>query len=467
MTKRNLCLAACALILPLSMSAQEMSLQKCRDMAIEHNKRLQISAVNEDIAALNRKEARTRYLPQVNAAATYTRSGDEVSILSTHQRRELRSLGTSVAQVAPNLSAYAPALNQVGNKIADAFRTDTRDLTAATLMLVQPVYMGGQIRAYNNITRYAQDIAHLHHDQELQEVILDVDETYWKLVQLQSKKALALGYLHLTEKLSNDVKEMILQGMATKSDGLSINVKVNEAKVTVIQVNNGISLLKMKLGQLCGVEEYDQILVADSVEETPNLALTDTAMAMRTAMQKRPELKQLETATHIFDQKVKIAQALYLPHIALQGGYLLSNPSTYNSFQEKFSGDWHVGVSITMNIPAWGQRKYKVRAAKDEARISRIELDDARDKIRLQVRQCSQRLQEARETLITATKSLEEADENLRTANYGYHEGVIPLSNVIEAQTAWLSAHSTFLNSQADVKIAEAYLQKSIGSLYN
>lgn len=467
MIKRNLCLAAYALLLPFGMSAQEMSLAQCREMAIEHNKRLQISAVNEDIAALNRKEARTRYLPQLNAAGTYTRSGDEVSILSTHQRRELRSLGTSVAQAASNLSAYAPALNQVGNKIADAFRTDTRDLTAATLMLVQPVYMGGQIRAYNNITRYAQDIAHLHHDQELQEVILDVDETYWKLVQLQSKKTLALGYLRLTQKLNSDVNDMIRQGMATKSDGLSIGVKVNEAKVTVIQVNNGISLLKMKLGQLCGVDDYDRIQVADSVMEAPNIALTDTAKAMRTAMQLRPELKQLEAATHIFDQKVKIAQALYLPHIALQGGYLLSNPSTYNSFQNKFRGNWNVGVSVTMNIPAWGQRKYKVRAAKDEARISRIELDDARDKIRLQVRQCSQRLQEARETLVTATKSLEEADENLRTANYGYHEGVIPLSNVIEAQTAWLSAHSTFLNSQADVKIAEAYLQKSIGSLYD
>lgn len=454
-----------ALLSSMGAAGQELSLEQCRTMAIEHNKQLAISAVNEDIAALNRKEARTRYLPQINAAGTYSRSGDEISILSTHQRRSLRSLGTQVAQAAPDLAAYAPALNQVGSKIADDFRTDTRDLTAATLMLVQPVYMGGQIRAYNNITRYAQDIARLNHQQELQEVILDVDETYWKLVQLQSKKTLALGYLRLTDKLNSDVKEMISQGMATKSDGLSIGVKVNEAKVTVIQVNNGISLLKMKLGQLCGVDNYDSILVADSISEAPDVSLTDTAAAMRTAMSRRPELRQLESATHIYDEKIKIAQAEFLPKIALQGGYLLSNPSTYNSFENKFRGNWNVGVSVSMAIPAWGQRRYKVRAARQQARISRIELDDARDKIRLQVRQCSQRLQEARETLGTATKSLEEADENLRTANYGYHEGVIPLSNVIEAQTAWLSAHSTFLNAQADVKIAEAYLQKSIGTL--
>lgn len=90
--------------------------------------------------------------------------------------------------------------------------------------------MGGKINSYNRITRYAEQVAAQKHNLAQQEVILDVDKAYWQIVSLQSKKQLAEGYLRLVEKLDSDVQQLIADGLATKADGLSVRVKVNEAR---------------------------------------------------------------------------------------------------------------------------------------------------------------------------------------------------------------------------------------------
>ena len=85
--------------------------------------------------------------------------------------------------------------------------------------------------------------------------------------------------------------------------------------------------------------------------------------------------------------------------------------------------------------------------------------------VELQVSQASYKVNEAAKRLSMAEKNLEKADENLRYAKLGFMEGVIPTSNVLEAQTAWLSAQSDKIDAQIDVKLTEVYLRKSMGVL--
>ena len=60
---------------------------------------------------------------------------------------------------------------------------------------------------------------------------------------------------------------------------------------------------------------------------------------------------------------------------------------------------------------------------------------------------------------------MDKAEENLRFANKGFKEGVIPTTNVMEAQTAWLSAQSEKIDAQIEVRLAQTYLQKAMGVL--
>lgn len=371
------------------------------------------------------------------------------------------------------LTNMASMVDAAGQNIVDAFRTDTRNMTGAAVMLTQPLYMGGKIRAYDRITRLAEEAAGAKHTIEEQDLLVSVDEAYWRIVALQSKKQLAQSFLETVKKLDSDVDKIIEEGMATKADGLSVKVKLNEAEVAMIQVDNGLALSRMALAQICGLPLDSELTLED---ETRDLTKNDIDAwvrnnaeadeAVETALAHRPELHALDIAAQVKREQVKVARSEYMPNLALTAGYLLSNPSVFNGFEKKFGGMWSAGVMLKVPILTWGDRFYKVRQAKSEATIAETQAEEVREKITLQVNQTRQKLQEARQRLAAAKRSQDQADENLRVANLGMREGVIPVSNVLQAQTAWLSAHSTLVEAEIDTRLADLYLMRALGTLH-
>ncbi|WP_418987876.1 TolC family protein [Bacteroides heparinolyticus] len=483
--KKSLCFIWLICLTIPAFSQRTLSLDSCRALAISNNKELQISREKVKAAHYQKKAAFTNYLPNISATGSYIRSQKELSILNDTQKGALSGIGTTlstplgqamqaIAQANPQLGGLLgqlgqgmeSTLNHVGSSIVEAFRTDTRNMYAGALTLTQPLYMGGKIRAYNKITRYAEELAQQQHNTGMQEVILSTDQAYWQVVSLAHKKKLAEGYLELLQKLDSDVDKMIAQGVATKADGLSVKVKVNEAEMTLTKVTDGLSLSKMLLCQLCGLDLNTPVVLEDEQKEdlAPGFVLAKV-IDIDNVYANRPEVRSLELATRIYQQKVNVTRAEHLPSMALMGGYMVSNPSFFNGFEKKFKGMWNVGVMVSVPIWHWGEGLYKVKAAKSEARIARYRLDQAKEKIELQVNQSAFKVDEAAKKLAMAEKNLEKANENLRYANLGFEEGVIPASNVLEAHTAWLSAQSDKIDAQIDVKLTEVYLKKAMGQL--
>ena len=461
-----------------------LSLDSCRALALANNKDLLISNEKINAAHYQRKAAFTNYLPSFSATGAYMRNQKEFSLLNADQKAALSGLGTSlagpleqaggiIAQLHPELASKIPelgasltsAFNNAGSSLVDALRTDTRNVYAGAVTLTQPLYMGGKIRAYNKITQYAEELARQQHQGGMQEVIMSTDQAYWQVISLVNKKKLAEGYLKLLQQLDSDVEKMIAEGVATKADGLSVRVKVNEAEMTLTKVEDGLSLARMLLCQLCGLDLSSPVTLTDENMDDISLLTSETHFDMSTAYANRPEIRSLELATQIYRQKVNITRSEHLPSIALMGNYMVTNPSVFNSFENKFKGMWNVGVMVQIPIWHWGEGIYKTRSAKAEARIAQYQLEDAREKIELQVNQAAFKVNEAGKKLVMASKNMEKAEENLRYATLGFKEGVIATSNVLEAQTAWLSAQSEKIDAQIDVKLTEIYLKKSLGTL--
>lgn len=449
-------------------------LDSLRARAVSNNKSLLMAEQKKVAASYTLKSAKTNYLPKVSATGAYMYTSREMSLLSDEQKHTLSNIGTGLSAMVPDLAPMSSQLNSAGQGLVDALHTDTRNAGIVAVTLTQPIYMGGKIRAYNKITEYAEQASGTIYDKTLQDIIVDVDEAYWNLVALHSKKKLAEGYKTLVEKLESDVEQLVKEGMATKADLLSVKVKVNEAGVTLIQVNNGIELSRMNLCRICGLDMDEPIDVEDNMDNKTSIADFDDNVDMsnqsadymvQQAEGNRKELQALELQNKIYDEKIKLARAEYLPKVALMGGYLASNPSVFNSFERKMKGLWNVGITLNVPILTWGDRSYKVKAAKAEACMHRYETEEVKEKIELQVNQCRQKLQESQERYQTTLRSVDEAEENLRYANHGMKEGVITLSNVMEAQTAWLKAKSEWVNAQVDVRLANLYLKKAIGTI--
>lgn len=480
--------------LALPVGAQRvLSLDSCRAMALNNNKQLGIAKLKQDMARDARKAARTKYLPHVDVLGGYEFTSREISILSDGQKGAIGQIGTAAAgQIGNTMTSVisemagqgiitqetatalgniagklAPGIEQTGNAIGktitDAFKTDTRNMFAVSVMLTQPIYMGGSIVAANKIADISEQLAANDIQNSRQNIVYDVDNAYWTVVSLKHKQRLATSYLELVKKLSSDVKKMIKEGVATRADGLKVDVKVNEAEMQLTQVDNGLSLAKMLLCQLCGLPVDGKITLVDEdkdeVSSTESAPVADVAFAI----DNRPELKMLENTVDISRQTTKLIRAAYLPQVALTGGYLATNPSLYNGFQRNFSGVWNIGVIVRVPVWNWFEGTYKVRAGKTATSIAMLELDEAREKVELQVNQSSFKVDEANKKLSMAKKNTEQADENLRCANIGFKEGVMDVTDVMAAQTAWLQARSQKIDADIDVKLTQTNLKKVLG----
>ncbi len=476
-----------------------LSLDSCRAMALRNNKQMGVSQLKQEVATNLRKSARTKYLPHVSAIGAYLHTSEEVSILNDQQKAGLSSLGTNVmgavspavgqsmanfgtlmsqlgipadaiqnmaGQLQQNMTEMSGNMNNMGKNIVDAFRTDTRNIWAGSVMVTQPVFMGGAIVALNRLADINEEMATNSSDLRRQGVLYSTDQAYWQVVSLKHKKRLAEGYLELVKKFDHDVQRMIDEGVATRSDGLSVSVKVNEAEMALQKVDDGLVLSKMLLCQMIGLPLKEDITLVDEDSEDLSVVTLQPQLEVEQAIENRPELKVLGNTVDMTRQVTNILKAGNLPQVAVVGGYSVSNPNVLNGFEKKFGGLWNVGVLVRVPLWNWGDVAYKVRASKGATAIANLEREDVREKIELQVNQNTFKVDEANKRLVTAQTGIERANENLRIANLGFSEGVIAPTVVMEAQTAWLQAQSQLIDAQINVKLSQVDLQKSLGTLY-
>lgn len=490
----------------MTVAAQQLlSLDSCRAMALRNNKQLNVSQLKQDVAMNLRRSARTKYLPHVSALGTYQFTSKEISLLNNSQKQSLSNLGNSAApalqgmgnglqtgmqqlggilgnlglpldgfeQMAGQMQQtmqqtstnMVGLLNTEGQKIVDAFRTDTRNIWAGSVVVTQPVFMGGGIVALNRMADINEEMQANAAETSRQAVLYSIDQTYWQVVSLKHKKRLAEGYLELVKKLDRDVQKMIEEGVATRSDGLSVSVKVNEAEMAVQQVDDGLTLSKMLLCQMVGLPMNESVTLADEDAEDLAVVKVEPQPEVESAVVNRPELKMLDNAVELTREATNLLKAANLPQVALMGGYSVSNPNVLNGFEKKFGGYWNVGVLVRVPIWNWGDVAYKVRAAKGATAIANLELEEVREKIELQVNQSAFKVNEANKRLAMAEASIERANENLRTANLGFSEGVITPAIVMEAQTAWLQAQSQKIDAEIAVRLSQTDLKKAMGEL--
>ena len=483
--KKSIAFAVLFLVAAFITKAQQpLTLDSCRQMALRNNTQLRISEAKIKAAHYNRKAAFATYFPGIDVTGGYLFSSREISLLNENLQKSLPQLGTSLVQNLATAAASNPALagilaalgdfdlaaplNQMGQTVVDEFHTDTRNMFAGAVILTQPIYMGGKIRAYNKITHYAEDLAKSQHDTEVQELIYKIDELYWQVVSLGYKKQLAESYAQLLDELDNNVQAMIDEGVATRSDGLSVAVKANEAQITLTQVTDGLSLAKMVLAQMCGLPIDADFQLSDEVSPVENE--TDhqpetVPIDIETVFANRSEIQSLSFAEKIFWHKQKVVMSGMLPTLALTGSYMLSNPSLYNGFEREFKGIFNVGVVLRIPILHWGENIYKYRSAKADSYIAQLNMKEAKEKIELQVNQAFFKVNEAYKRLDMTKNNLENADENLHNAQTGFKEGVLTTSNLLEAQTAWLKAQSEYIDARIGVKLCDAYLSKAVGMM--
>ena len=488
-------IAAALCVLPTYAGAQQvLTLDECRQMAVENNNSLKTAQQKIKVAGYDRNIALANYFPKITATGTYMYTSRDWKLIDDDKAAEIQNAGTTLQNDVTDkmmqimsdkdvMTKYmtdaafkklidglqttdiATPINAIGQHITEALTLDMHNLCGAVVSVQQPVFMGGKIVASNQMAKYAEELAKSQYDAEHAQVLADIEQAYWQIVSIAAKKNLAENYADLLRQMGKDVDALVAEGFATPSDALTIKVKMNEAEMLYTKATNGLALAKMLLCKECGLPLDSEITLADETLDAIPVPQMSPVISDEEVYAARPEIKSLDLAKKIYDKKVAVVRADGLPTVAVMANYAVTNPNVFNGFQNKFGGFFSAGVLVNVPIFHGTEAIQKTRKAKAEAALAQYRLDDAKEMISLQVAQLRQQEGEALEKLTMAESNLENAEENLRVATAGWNEGMIASNVVLQAQTAWLQAHSEYIETGVELQMCSVNLAKAEGRL--
>lgn len=454
-----------------------VSLDSCRSLALGNNKAIRIAEENVRGAGYLRDAAKAAYLPGIDFSGGYVHNQREIALLGEDAKLPTMSFDPKTMSYNYNLvtgpdgkPVMNPANGQpIPSEVAvipkEAMTYDTRNVFFGAFTLTQPIYLGGSIRALNQIAKHGESMARSLKEQARQEVIMSVDEAYWQVVSLAEKKALAESFVKLVDSLRYNVGEMKNEGVATRSDVLNVEVKYNEACIMLTKVDNGLTLSRMALAQICGLPVDTQMTLSDEAGcgIDADMVIPDTNI--EDVYARRADLDVLRKGIDLMKSKENLSLSSMLPKVAAFGAWSFSNPNVNDGFEKKFGGGFSVGAMLTVPLWHWGGNYNKYRASKSQTAAQRLLLEDMEEKVSLQVSQARFSYNEAFKTYTMTQNNMKSAEENLQNAEYAFKEGVLTTDDVLAAQTAWLKAKSELIDSQIGIRLCHTYLSKVTGQL--
>ncbi len=386
----------------------------------------------------------------------------------TNNKKIKKATQTIEAAKAAKASVYASDkpfvdASAMGLHVGDPLNTLLPKNNAnASLGVTQVIYAGGKINLAKKISNTLVGLYASQKELTDSEVLLDVETTYWQIVNVKGKVELATKYKALLTELLKDLTNSYDAGIIYKNDVLQVQVQLNQAELNLLKANDGLTLLKLKIAKLIGMTDVN-FTVEDSISS--DLRIIEE-VSHTTAIANRPEIKMLKNAVEIEELQTKILSADRRPTVALNVSGIYANGKEINFSDGSNDMASYYGL-LSVNIPVfdWGSRKQKVKEQQFKVAAQKLELEDTEELLSLQIQNAYLELQQAIKRVEITEKSLAQADENLRLNEDRFESGTVIGKDVLEAQVLWQQAYSEVIDAQAMHKIKQVIYKKVIGIL--
>jgi len=335
-----------------------MTLEECREQAVEFNKELKNAALQNKEAQVNQKVARTAYLPSVGFTSSlmHRPNMDPISI---------------PGYFLPTADSEEDALNGNFSGTSDVWKPGTTiDINSLTLInggfeINQPIYVGGKIRYSNQQADAGVEIADLALNMKYSDVIEQTDKAFWQVANVQENIKIAEDYIKMLTELEDQMNAMYEVGLQPASEKLKVTVQKNEAELNLMTAKNGLKVAKMYLNQILGQPLETEIQI--EYRQNADVQLYNLDEGLLQASGNRNELKILEKQKELSELDAKITRADYLPQVGVSAQY-----TSYwvRDLYEQIDFQPMLAAQVSIPIFQWGQGKKKMQAARKCRRLN-------------------------------------------------------------------------------------------------
>jgi outer membrane protein TolC len=180
----------------------------------------------------------------------------------------------------------------------------------------------------------------------------------------------------------------------------------------------------------------------------------DLVQAVQRALSSRMELRQREIDIELAELQMIQTKSLneFRGDISLSIGIIGDHERLHNVYDNPTQNP-RVSVSLTVPIFDWGEKKARVRAQRVAQTLARLEQENLRTDIELEVRQTWRRLENLRTQIDIAEKSVRNAQLTYDLNLTRYREGDLTGMEISQFQTQLSNRKITYAQAQINYKI--------------
>lgn len=443
-----------ALLPELSAQPLTLSLEECREMALQNDPYVRNARLDVLAARMQKQEALAEYFPTVSINAFGFWSLDPMLEIGVKDILGNNALADNVQNI---VDAVAPLYG-----IPTTYKALEYGCSAG-VSVVQPIFAGGRITNGNRLAAIGVESAQYQENIVLRTNSGEVESSYWQVVALEEKMRTLELMKVFVDTLYRDISSAVDAGLAVDTDQMQVTLRRNELRNGMVQLRGGIRLAKMNLFNAIG-QDYSMVkAVADSAAPF----IDDIRLSDRLDDQREPEtyyrdeeeiaagmdenrLLELSVEAKRLEKKMALGEAL--PSVGVGASYGYSR-----LLNGRFNGTVYAMVQIP--VSDWGKVSRRVRRQEYQVQKAENEREYLSAQILLQVRQLWLDLTVAWDGMLLAQESMDVAQRTVDSLAESYRAGLVPLSELLQAQTSLRGASDAYLDAQiAYSRALTAYL---------
>ena len=345
---------------------------------------------------------------------------------------------------------------------------DIPDNYRARVDLQWPIYSGGREDALERAARAERsaidgDVAAARAD-----LRLEITRAYWAVVTARETESVLQRSRAAVVAHVSDVRSQLASGLVPPNEVSSAEAQAAHQRLLSLEATSRRAIAEADLRRLTGNETAtaaDPAIVATglppSVFPSPSGGRSEQLSA---ALQARPERQALQSRADAAAARADAAAGAARPQVAVAGGYDYARP---NARIFPRSGDWKTSwdasINVSWNLWDGGRRAAEEGEARANASALKTRIADFDRQAAFEVRARALELEASREAVVAADEGVRAAAEAERAIGERFKAGVATPTDVLDAQVARLQAELDRTRAIANVRLAEARLERALG----